>query len=321
MQNYNFVIFQKHFDYYRIAYSDIIKRSDVEYIDKIKIHRSKTINSILRTPIKNILPADYFKDTFPTIKPLCFIFGARWMQYRSMQDYILYLRKHFPDAIFVCFYQDLVDKHPRAEPNKLRHLFDLMLSYDKGDVEKYGLTYHPTVFSNYPVEIDKNIPASDIYFVGVPKGRLSLILDTFFKLKSEGFECDFYLSGVSSRDQLKEKGLNYIDRMSYNENLKHVVRSKCLLEIIQNNAKGATVRTWEAIMYDKKLLTNNISVIDDFFYNKNYISLMDENGIDAEFLKHDDHYVNTYKDEIGPDRLLEFICSSFEEPKKNSINY
>lgn len=321
MQNYNFVIFQKHFDYYRIAYSDIIKRSDVEYIDKIKIHRSKTINSILRTPIKNILPADYFKDTFPTIKPLCFIFGARWMQYRSMQDYILYLRKHFSDARFVCFYQDLVDKHPRAEPNKLRYLFDLMLSYDKGDVEKYGLTYHPTVFSNYPVKIDKSIPSSDIYFVGVPKGRLSLILDTFFKLKGEGFECDFYLSGVSSRDQVKEKGLNYIDRMSYNENLKHVVRSKCLLEIIQNNAKGATVRTWEAIMYDKKLLTNNISVIDDFFYNKNYISLMDENGIDAEFLKHDDHYVNTYKDEIGPDRLLEFICSSFEEPKKNSINY
>lgn len=315
MQNYNFVIFQKHFDYYRIAYSDIIKRSDVKYIDKIKIHRSKTINAILRTPIKNLIPAGYFKAIFPTTKPLCFIFGARWMQYLSMQDYILYLRKHFPDAKFVCFYQDLVDKHPRAEPDKLRQLFDLMLSYDKGDVEKYGLTYHSTVFSNYPVEIDSNIPASDIYFVGVAKDRLNMILDNFYKFKSKGINCDFYLSEVPSRNQVKEKGLTYIDRMSYSENLKHVVRSKCLLEIIQSNAKGATVRTWEAIMYDKKLLTNNYSVVDDFYYNDSYISLLGENEIDAELLKQDNHFINPYKNEIGPNSLLEFISSSFTEER------
>src|SRR5690554_6854403 len=145
MQNYNFVIFQKHFDYYRIAYSDIIKRSDVKYIDKIKIHRSKTINAILRTPIKNLLPAGYFKTIFPTTKPLCFIFGARWMQYLSMQDYILYLRKHFPDAKFVCFNQDVV---------------------------KYGLTYHSTVFSNYPVEIDAELLKQDNHFINPYKNEI-----------------------------------------------------------------------------------------------------------------------------------------------------
>ena len=234
------------------------------------------------------------------------------MQYQSVQDYILYLKIHFPDAKFVCFYQDLVEKHPRAEPHKLHHLFDLMLSYDKGDVEKYELTYHPTVFSNYPVESDLSIPASDIYFVGVTKDRLSLILDTFYKLKGEGFDCNFYLSEVSSRNQIKEKGLNYIDRMRYDENLKHVVRTKCLLEIIQSKAKGATVRTWEAIMYNKKLLTNNMSIADDFYYDNKYISLFDKNGIDMNFLKQDNHFINPYRDDIGPNKLLDFISSSLK---------
>ncbi len=187
-----------------------------------------------------------------------------------------------------------------------------MLSYDKGDVEKYELTYHPTVFSNYPVESDLSIPASDIYFVGVTKDRLSLILDTFYKLKGEGFDCNFYLSEVSSRNQIKEKGLNYIDRMRYDENLKHVVRTKCLLEIIQSKAKGATVRTWEAIMYNKKLLTNNMSIADDFYYDNKYISLFDKNGIDMNFLKQDNHFINPYRDDIGPNKLLDFISSSLK---------
>ena len=42
--------------------------------------------------------------------------------------------------------------------------------------------------------------------------------------------------------------------MNYIENLKHIRRTNCILEVVQNNAKGSTIRTWEAIMYDKKYL-------------------------------------------------------------------
>lgn len=319
MQQFNYVIFQTPSEYYRVSYSDLYKRTDVIYIDYFKpnnsrviktlhrIHHSKKVNNVIRLPLKKLWFPNYFKNTFVNDLPLCFIVNARWIQYSYIQEYILYLKKLYNDAKFVCFYQDLVETHPGAEPKKILDLFDLILSYDKGDAEKYGLTYHPTVFSDFMVENDSNIPESDVYFIGLAKDRLELIIDVFFRLKKEGVVCDFYLSGVPTPEQIKENGLNYIDKMSYIDNLKHVVRTKCILEIIQTKAKGSTVRTWEAIMYDKKLLTNNLTITEDYYYNSNYISLLNNKNIDFSFLKNNNSYINPYKHQISPNKLLEFI--------------
>lgn len=318
MQQYNYVIFQTPSEYYRISYSDLNNRDDVIYIDQFlptkskivnilyRFHHSKKVNSVLILPAKHIWYSYYFNNSFANNLPLCFIFNARWMQYSYLHEYVLYL-KNLYNAKFVCFYQDLVDTHPGAEPHKIFNLFDLILSYDKGDAEKYGLMYHPTVYSNYKVDNDKNIPESDVYFIGLAKDRLDLILDVFHQLKEEGIVCDFYLSGVSSSQQIEEDGLNYIDKMSYIENLKHVVRTKCILEIVQRKAKGSTVRTWEAIMYDKKLLTNNLSIVNDYYYDSNYIRLLNDKFIDVAFLKQNNSYFNPYKNQISPNNLLDFI--------------
>jgi hypothetical protein len=319
MQQYNYVIFQTPSVYYRISYSDLKKRKDVIYIDQFKpnnsrilnfiyrTHHSKKVNSVLKLPAKNIWYSNYFKNTFTNFLPLCFIFNARWMQYSYLQEYILYLKKQYNNSKFICFYQDLINSHAGAEPDKILNLFDLVLSYDKGDAEKFGLTYHPTVYSNYIVDNDNNIPESDVYFIGLAKDRLELILDVFYHLKEEGMSCDFYLSGVPSNNQIEEQGLNFIDSMNYTENLKHVVRTKCILEIVQGKAKGSTVRTWEAIMYDKKLLTNNLSIVDDYYYNSNYVSLLNKKNIDIRFLKQNNSYINPYKNQISPNKLLDFI--------------
>lgn len=168
--------------------------------------------------------------------------------------------------------------------------------------------YHPTVYSNYKVDNDENIPESDVYFIGSAKDRLEFIFDVFHRLKKEGIACDFYLSDVPSSKKIREDGLNYLNKMSYIENLKHVVRTKCILEILQGNARGSTLRTWEAIMYDKKLLTNNLSITNDFYYDGNYVSLLNGNDIDADFIKQDNSYTNPYKDQISPNKLLDFIA-------------
>lgn len=319
MQKYNFVFFQTPSDYYRISYNDLKKRDDVLYIDQFlpsksklvkilyRLQHSKKVNTLLQIPFKNIWYPNYFKNPFVNNLPICFIVNARWVQQSYLQEYILYLKKQYQDSKFVCFYQDLVKTHKGAEPKKIINLFDLVLSYDKGDAEKYGFIYHPTVFSNYIVEKDYNIPESDVYFIGIAKDRLKLILDVFFQLKHEGLSCDFYLSGVPADKQIEEDGLNYIDKMTYKDNLKHVVRTKCILEIVQGKAMGSTVRTWEAIMYDKKLLTNNTSIIEDFYYDRNYVSLIDENNIDIEFIKQNISYTNPFKKQISPNKLLDFI--------------
>jgi hypothetical protein len=319
VQQFNYVIFQTSSEYYKVSYSDLYKRNDVIYIDNLnpnsskiaealfRIHHSEKVNKIIRLPFKNIWFPNYFKNTFINNLPICFIVNARWMQFPYFQEYIEYLKKSYSSSKFVCFYQDLVETHPGADPKKLIDLFDLILSYDKGDAEKYRLTYHPTVFSEFIVASDNNIPECDVYFIGLAKDRLELILDVFFQLKKERMVCDFYLSGVPISKRIEENGLNYIDKMSYIDNLKHVVRTKCILEIIQTKAKGSTIRTWEAIMYDKKLLTNNLTITEDYYYNSNYISLLNNKNIDFSFLKNNNSYINPYKHQISPNKLLEFI--------------
>ncbi|MGB4659589.1 MAG: hypothetical protein WBI07_10435, partial [Mobilitalea sp.] len=149
------------------------------------------------------------------------------------------------------------------------------------------------------------------YFIGSAKDRLELIFDVFHRLKKEGIVCDFYLSGVPSSKKIKDDGLHYIHKMSYIENLKHVVRTKCILEIVQGNAKSSTLRTWEAIMYEKKLLTNNSTIVNDFYYDENYISLLNGNSINVDFMKQNNSYTNPYKDQISPNKLLDFIAQRF----------
>jgi len=196
MQQYNYVIFQRNSDYYRISYSDLSNRDDVIYIDHFRpnnskilnilyrIHHLKILNVDLRFPAKHIWYPSYFKHLFANNLPLCFIFNSRWMKYPHLWEYLPYLKKQY-NAKLVCFYQDLVDAHRHVELHKIFHLFDLILTYDKGDAEKYGLIYHPTVFSNYKVDNDENIPQSDVYFVGSAKDRLELIL-MFSPVKTRG---------------------------------------------------------------------------------------------------------------------------------------
>ena len=319
MQKYNYVIFQTPSEYYRISYSDLKYRKDVIYKDQFltsdskivnglnRFHHSEKVNKILRLPAKNIWYSKYYTKSFSNNLPLCFIFNARWMQYPYLQKYVVFLKDQYNDAKFVCFYQDLVETHKGAEPDVIFNLFDLILSYDKGDAEKFGLMYHPTVYSNYKVDNYKDVPESDVYFIGLAKDRLDLILDVFHQLKNKGISCLFYLSGVPSIKQVEEDGLNYIDKMSYIENLKHVVRTKCILEIVQGKAKGSTIRTWEAIMYDKKLLTNNLSIVNDYYYDSNYIRLLNEKFVDVAFFKQNNSYLNPYKNQISPNKLLDFI--------------
>lgn len=319
MQKYNFVIFQENSDYFRISYSDLRIRQDVIYIDRFplnksiscrilhRFHHSIKINSIINLPYKNKWFPYYFKNTFLNLNPLCFIFNARSMQFPYLREYVVYLKNNYKDAKFVCFYQDLINTHIGAEPNKISHLFDILLSYDRGDAKKYNLIFHPTAFSRFPVTIDYSIPESEVYFIGHVKNRFELILKVYDKLKKADIKCVFYLSGVPANQQIKTEGIYYIKRMSYIENLKHVARTKCILEIMQDGANGSTLRTWEAIMYDKKLLTNNLTITDNSYYNSEYISIIRNDEIDIKFLKQANTYINPFKDFTSPDKLLDFI--------------
>ncbi len=61
-------------------------------------------------------------------------------------------------------------------------------------------------------------------------------------------------------------GINYIDKMEYKEYLQRLDKSKCLLDVLQGESRGFTLRV-EALVYGKKLITTNSEILNAPFYD------------------------------------------------------
>ena len=125
----------------------------------------------------------------------------------------------------------------------------------------------------------------------------------------------FYITNVPKERQIVRDGIKYASKnMSYLRMLKYSVSSRCLLEINQEGALGYTSRFLEAVMYDIKLITDNLSVLDSKFYNpRNIQYINDVNEIDPEFVKNKCFDSFNYNDDFSPIHLLESIDSKLSK--------
>lgn len=321
---YNFVFFTG-CDYFDIAYSDIDKLINGQLLKRVgynghnllckllyKIHLSNKVNRIIKLPFKKIWYPTFYKPKFINENPICFILPPFLEHTEYERNYIVYLKGKYPKSKFVSYYIDLVkpkNNAPLIEPFKIKDKYDLIISYDEGDAAYYGLEFFPTSFSDYSPEDDFTISESDVFFVGRPKSRLKDIIEIYKILSSHGLKCDFYILGVDENEKIALEGIHYIEKpMPYQENLKHVIKSRCLLEIMQENATGATLRTWEAINYGKCLITNNKSLDRTSFYSSRFVTIFsDAYKLDIPFIKTYQPFDNSLKMNIRPIKLLEFI--------------
>lgn len=315
---YNYVFFQLSYDYYRIAYCDLTKYEGVEYIDQYpkyggelirmlcKIHRSPILNRFVYLPLKRVWNPFFFKNNFADKKPICFLFSAG-CAYLKDYGFVDYLKKKYPSAKFVCFYQDIVESVKSSKIEDIKRVFDLVLSYDPDDSKKYDLVFHNTVFSDYTITGPNNVNKSDVYFVGAAKNRLQQILDVYKKLKDFSLTCDFNIIGVPKQDQVEGEGLHYIDGMSYVENLKHVIKTRVVLEVMQKRATGASLRLWECINYDKIFLTNNEFAPYFSCYDASNMHQISEIENIKQWISTPCCYSEGQKESIRPIKLLEFI--------------
>ena len=318
---YNYVFLGADADFMRIAYGDMDTAPWAKYLCRridsgnplltklYQLHTSPTTNKLFRLPGQGVWNKMMFRGNFPDGKPLCFVFHprSRWLQ----NGIIEYLRKTYSDCRVVVAFQDLVRfAYPRGI-EELKEKMDLCLSFDHADAEKYGMEYYPLVYSPYDVSEDDSIAESDVYFVGKAKDRLPQILAAYEKLRGAGLKCEFYITGVAPEDQKYADQIHYCGQMSYVENLKHVKKTKCLLEIMQQGGHGYTLRACEAIMYDKKMITDNPEISGAPFYRPELISVFDDvKNIDPSFVKAEPAVADYgWKEQLSPLRLLEYIDS------------
>ena len=224
----------------------------------------------------------------------------------------------YPHSRIVCFTQDMVDTildlytcRPIDLPY-LRKYADLLISYDTTDARQYDMLYHPTVYSPLHIAEKDQRPLYDLYFLGRDKGRLSQLIEICHEATRRGLRCHFLMLEVPKRDQIACEGITYLKRaLPYAENLRLCAQSRCIVEMLQQHAASATFRTWETIMLNRKLLTNNVSIATSDFYDSRYISVFDSPAhIDWRFVQSETAFPdgnNPYQQRIRPLSLIHFL--------------
>lgn len=329
MKECKLVVLGSDWDVYQYALHDLIVNPEIVYLPTFRpqgiagavhrLHFNPRINKIFPLPFHQLWNRCYL----PSLKDeehVCFLILENWLRWESKTHYLPYLRQRYPKALIVCFLQDLVTRiedlysHKTISTDYLKHYCDSVITYDVNDAQRYGLTYFPTVYSQIEVKCPEEIPASDLYFLGRDKGRFPTLLSIYHKATALGLKCEFFLLNMPEEQQVHLPGLHYISQaMSYETNLQYASRSRCIIEMLQPNALGATFRLWETISLNTKLLTNNRQVLDSPFYDAQYISVFtQEEDIDWEFITNrkapyatESH--NPYIEKIKPESLLRTI--------------
>ena len=286
-------------DWCEKSLADVKKMKNVELINSkflynfnkffellIRIHFSYKLNKIVNLPFKSI----WFKSITKDIDKMSnentiFVIYDRNILANNTK-FLKYLRNKYKNCKLVYMFTNIANISGASDNNfvlKLNEYYDIVYAFDPEDAKKYNFKYSPLLYSANPInEQEKN----KVFYVGRAKDRYEMLINTYEKLKQLNIDRDFYIYGVTDKEQKYTDEIKYNKYISYEECLKNIQQSSCLIDIIQGNSTGFTIKTCEAIYYDKLLITTNQNVKNTPFYDERYILVINSaEDITEDFFK------------------------------------
>ena len=171
----------------------------------------------------------------------------------------------------------------------LASLGDRVCTFDPGDAERFQLKLVNQVYRDVSGVRDDSVKTDiDVFFVGYDKGRLPVLRQWHAVLTGAGLEVHFRVVRDKRKTYLPHEDVSFLfpSGLSYPETLKWIQRSRCLLDIAQENQSGLTVRALEAFFFRKKLITNNQAIVHSDLYHPSRVFVIgrDDPARIAEFL-------------------------------------
>ena len=191
----------------------------------------------------------------------------------------------------------------------LQERAELVFSYDKRDCEKHNFEYLPTVYSSSFLKKYINREKTwDLVYIGGENGRLNRLIGCFEQIDKSGIKYKFSIIGTDKEKQRYADKICYSTPVEYEKIVEQESKSNTILEVLSDKQMGTTLRALEAVILNKKFLTNNKRIVDLPFYNPKYIQIFDNpEKIDFEFVKREENINYHYKEECSPIRLIEKI--------------
>lgn len=250
-----------------------------------RIHWSYSINKRIRLPFKRIWFKKMYRQSFADNLPLCFVYlGVNSIRFDG--GFTEYVKKQSSQNRQIILHNDLIAKKCDYDYYSVRNKVDNATTYDKGEAEKFGIKYFcETTYSKLLPEPERAEFRWDVYFLAAAKDRLPKIIAVYDKLEAEGLNCLFIICGVNPEDQIQRKGICYSEPISYEDNIRYVLLSKCILELIQGGSVDITTRALEAIAYRRRLLTDCPICEDDYFHPGQLQKFSSPEEIQSDFIK------------------------------------
>ena len=212
------------------------------------------------------------------------------------------LKNKNPDMYSVLY---LWDSFSMYTWKKECRLFDTVYTFDRQDSEKYGFNYHPNFYLIESIKIKPEIQ-HDLFFVGkFTPDRLRLLdkiksqlsndtINIFFRIWPAFKNTFHYLwfyslikkvlirtpwindyilnyevnEGLVSCDYFINKSLNFEDVQ------KELLFSNVILDISFSGQTGYSHRIVEALAHGKKIITTNLGIAKEKFYNPEQIKII-----------------------------------------------
>lgn len=277
--------------------------ANMKFIEALqKLHCCESVNRYINLPLKAIW-FNLFGNSIECTSEICFIFSKSqsWLLAYKQGKYINLLRNKYPKCKIVLYLRDLINSYYKFDVKFFKDKCDAVLSYDNGDASKYGLLFCNSPYSIMDIYTRLDFSECDIYFCGKAKNRLDELYKLYEYFVNKAKKCKFIITGVPKEKVRKDLDIQYNKKISYYENLQYIQSTKCILDVVQQNSMGETLRVKEAITYGKKLITNNQNVEKRPFYSKDRIYIYNKiEEIDMDFLQ-------------GVCEPLDYEFSNFEE--------
>lgn len=221
------------------------------------------------------------------------------------------LRKNYSNLKIVYVFTNIVKITGATTHNLLGTLkddYDIVFAFDPKDAKKYGFEYSKLIYTAKLPEKNDSSYEYDIFYVGQAKDRHEKLIEIFKDAVSAGLKCRFYIHGVPENEQFLHNDIIYNQRLSYGEVLNYMGKSRCIVDAIQGESTGLTIKTCEAVVLDRKLITTNENVVNEPFFKPSNI-LVYKKGVDLKGFMNTELIPYTEKDryEFSPLRLFHQI--------------
>ena len=271
-----FIFFSGFPDYWKIANEDLFHNEEVFVCDGINI---TFLNSIKGSPVvwrwdgAKRLPFKPLWYKYYTCMPF---FDKEKKQYAILTEnnpisfskqFLSRLRRDYPNLVMLFEFTNVCGKNNNF--NRLAHvmhLYDHIITFNEADSRQYGLRFHRLCYSFREPE-ESDAAYTDLLFIGQDKSRLPYLLSVYDRVTQLGLKCSFYITNIALDKQIAREGIIYNRWMPYREVLRHVSHTRCILEILEDRSNYFSLRTFEALVYKKKLITTAPDILKADFYS------------------------------------------------------